>query len=89
MALMMTAPWVSSGVMFFAAALTLVALVAVHVDRISRTRVLWAAVVAVAFIYSVVLFADDGETVINACSNWEPWSWQWVAAGCWMLGIFG
>lgn len=80
------APWMNSDLSLMVLLASAFLFLVIQSDGISRRR--WAlAGVLVLVSGMAALYAADGGTVLSACYDLEPYSWQWWAAGCWVLVI--
>lgn len=77
-----------SSVLVFAMLLGLFVLAPLFLRAMDRSqtawRRTWAALLMVALIGSVAVFAEDAY-IRNWCAGLEPWTWEWLWAGCWQL----
>lgn len=65
-----------------AALCSVLVLMFIRQEPVSRRRLLVALAVVSVFV-GVRLYADTAIDPCRICSTWEPWSWQWIMAGCW------
>jgi hypothetical protein len=85
-ALTMAAPWLSSSVTVAALLAVGFTMLVIQADQWPSARRMWLALLVVLlFVGSCVLFASEG-VPLATCTVYEPWSTEWVLAGCWMWG---